>query len=148
MYWEVSVWMLITLQSYNRLIPKNCENRHFDVEAEVVPFCPISHGWERECCSILFHCSRGGTSGTSGTGGTKLSWECENSVKESKYCVISEKNVYIWNSFAKCRPAEGLRRGGWLQFCCSRTDVHRAWADARLTIHLTRNRDIWRDVDN
>ena len=22
------------------------------------------------------------------------------------------------------------------------------WADARLTIHLTRNRDIWRDVDN
>ena len=148
MYWEVSVWMLITLQSYNRLIPKNCENRHFDVEAEVVPFCPMSHRWERECCSILFHCSRGGTSGTSGTSGTKLSWECENSVKESKYFVISEKNVYIWNSFAKCRPAEGLRRGGWLQFCCSRTDVHRAWADARLTIHLTRNRDIWRDVDN
>ena len=145
MYWEVSVLMLITLQSYNRLIPKNCENRHFDVEAEAFSTFPISHGWERECCSILFHCSRGGTSGTSGT---KLSWECENSVKESKYCVISEKNVYIWNSFAKCRPAEGLRRGGWLQFCCSRTDVHRAWADARLTIHLTRNRDIWRDVDN
>ena len=157
MYWEVSVWMLITLQSYNRLIPKNCESRHFDVEAEAFSTFPISHWWERECCSILFHCSRGGTSGTSGTSGTggtsgtdgtKLSWECENSVKESKYCVISEKNVYIWNSFAKCRPAEGLGRGGWLQFCCSRTGVHRAWADARLRIHLTRNRDIWRDVDN
>ena len=47
MYWEVSVWMLITLQSYNRLIPKNCENRHFDVEAEVVPFCPMSHRWDK-----------------------------------------------------------------------------------------------------
>ena len=47
MYWEVSVWMLITLQSYNRLIPKNCENRHFDVEAEVVPFCPMSHKWDK-----------------------------------------------------------------------------------------------------
>ena len=39
--------MLITLQSYNRLIPKNCENRHFDVEAEVVPFCPMSHRWDK-----------------------------------------------------------------------------------------------------
>ena len=47
MYWEVSVWMLITLQSYNWLIPKNCENRHFDVEAEVVPFCPMSHRWDK-----------------------------------------------------------------------------------------------------
>ena len=47
MYWEVSVLMLITLQSYNWLIPKNCENRHFDVEAEVVPFCPMSHRWDK-----------------------------------------------------------------------------------------------------
>ena len=39
--------MLITLQSYNWLIPKNCENRHFDVEAEVVPFCPMSHRWDK-----------------------------------------------------------------------------------------------------
>ena len=51
--------MLITLQSYNWLIPKNCENRHFDVEAEAFSTYPISHGWERECCSILFHFFQG-----------------------------------------------------------------------------------------
>ena len=64
MYWEVSVWMLITLQSYNWLIPKNCENRHFDVEAEVVPFCPMSHRWDKW--------DKVGQVGQSGTNGT--SW--------------------------------------------------------------------------
>ena len=55
--------MLITLQSYNRLIPKNCENRHFDVEAEVVPFCPMSHKWDKW--------DKWDKVGQSGTNGTK-----------------------------------------------------------------------------
>ena len=67
MYWEVSVWMLITLQSYNRLIPKNCENRHFDVEAEVVPFCPMSHRWDK-----WDKWDKVGQSGTSGTKWDKM----------------------------------------------------------------------------
>ena len=77
--------MLITLQSYNRLIPKNCENRHFDVEAEVVPFCPMSHRWDKwDKWDKVGQVGQSGTkwdkwdkwdkvgqSGTNGTSGTK-----------------------------------------------------------------------------
>ena len=64
--------MLITLQSYNRLIPKNCENRHFDVEAEVVPFCPMSHRWDK--WDKVGQVGQVGQSVTNGTSGTSGKW--------------------------------------------------------------------------
>ena len=69
--------MLITLQSYNRLIPKNCENRHFDVEAEVVPFCPMSHRWDKW--------DKWDKVGQNGTSGTKWDKVGQNGTKWDKW---------------------------------------------------------------
>ena len=106
--------MLITLQSYNWLIPKNCENRHFDVEAEVVPFCPMSHRWDK-----WDKWDKVGQVGQSGTSGTKWDKLIQRSPllhfpvfcfrKSDKYFASAGLLVilqYIWTT--RCLPPAAM----------------------------------------